>query len=67
MPYGLDSSQLVLVATIISIYISKDKSCDQIDLLGNIFTLIGANLLTLSSSCAIQDTENKSNDTEDRC
>lgn len=56
---NLSGTELVALASIISIYISNELSADEIDTLGNFFSALGANLSTISS--ASQSTSSNEN------
>lgn len=47
---NLSGCELVAFASIVSIYISKDFSSDEIDTLGNFFSALGSNLSTIAAS-----------------
>ena len=46
----LSGEELVLLASILSIYISKNFSVEEIDVLGNFFSALGSNLSTIASA-----------------
>lgn len=56
---NLSGCELVALASIISIYISQEFSCDEVDVLGNFFSALGSNLSTIGSS--------KTNNTDNTC
>ncbi len=53
----LNSEEIIFLASSISLAISKGKSVEEIDLLGNFFSTIGQNLSTI----AVSNFEKKSN------
>lgn len=53
----LNREEIIFLASSISLAISKDKSVEEIDLLGNFFSTIGQNLSTI----AVSNFEKKSN------
>lgn len=46
----LSGSELVALASFLSIMISQDLSPDEIDTLGNFFSALGSNLSTIGSA-----------------
>lgn len=66
MSYNLNPEELVIAAAILSIYIAKNRTSDEINLLGNLFQAIGTNLSTLASSTPENETNaNNENNTND--
>lgn len=66
MSYNLNPEELVIAAAILSIYIAKNRTSDEINLLGNLFQAIGSNLSTLASSTPENETNaNNENNTND--
>jgi len=55
----LSPEELVLAAAILSIYISKDRTSNELNVLGNLFQAIGTNLSTIAS--AIPQNESTAN------
>ncbi len=53
----LNSSQILLIATFISILIAKDKTDEQLDFLANLLICIGTNLLTIAASNVLMKSE----------
>lgn len=49
MSYNLNPEELVVAAAILSIYIAKNRTSDEINLLGNLFQAIGSNLSTIAT------------------
>lgn len=49
MSYNLNPEELVVVAAVLSIYIAKNRTSDEINLLGNLFQAIGSNLSTIAT------------------
>ncbi|WP_346886721.1 hypothetical protein [Clostridium sp. UBA4395] len=49
MSYNLNPEELVIVAAVLSIYIAKNRTSDEINLLGNLFQAIGSNLSTIAT------------------
>ncbi len=49
MSYNLNPEELVVVAAVLSIYIAKNRTSDEINLLGNLFQAIGTNLSTIAT------------------
>ncbi|HBL06441.1 MULTISPECIES: hypothetical protein [unclassified Clostridium] len=49
MSYNLNPEELVVAAAILSIYIAKNRTSDEINLLGNLFQAIGTNLSTIAT------------------
>lgn len=43
---NINPDALIFISSLISVLISQDLSNDEINVLGNVFTLIGASLLT---------------------
>lgn len=48
--FNLSGCELVVLAAVLSVSISKDLSPDEIDILGNFFSALGSNLSTISSA-----------------
>ena len=46
----LSPEELVLAAAILSIYIAKDRTSNELNVLGNLFQAIGTNLSTIASA-----------------
>jgi hypothetical protein len=66
MSYNLNPEELVIAAAILSIYIAKNRTSDEINLLGNLFQAIGTNLSTLASSTPENETNaNNENNTSE--
>jgi hypothetical protein len=62
---GLGPEELVLVAAILSIYIAKDRTTDELNVLGNLFVGIGSNLLIIAAFPQSPSTTNsKDNNSE---
>ncbi|MGN1299435.1 MAG: hypothetical protein ACI4UE_05580 [Candidatus Scatovivens sp.] len=55
-------NELVIFSSIISVSISKNFTCDELDILGNFFSSLGANLSTIaaanSNCCSNNNTDN---------
>ncbi|HAR86693.1 MAG TPA: hypothetical protein DCR69_13255 [Clostridium sp.] len=49
MSYNLNPEELVVVAAVLSLYIAKNRTSDEINLLGNLFQAIGTNLSTIAT------------------
>ncbi|WP_346877980.1 hypothetical protein [Clostridium sp. UBA5712] len=49
MSYNLNPEELVVAAAVLSIYIAKNRTSDEINLLGNLFQAIGTNLSTIAT------------------
>lgn len=49
MSYNLNPEELVVAAAILSLYIAKNRTSDEINLLGNLFQAIGTNLSTIAT------------------
>ncbi len=49
MSYNLNPEELVVAAAILYIYIAKNRTSDEINLLGNLFQAIGTNLSTIAT------------------
>lgn len=47
---GLSPEELVLAAAILSIYIAKDRTTDELNVLGNLLVGIGTNLLIVAAA-----------------
>lgn len=47
---SLSGCELVALAGIISVAISSNLSCDEVDVLGNFFSALGSNLSTIASA-----------------
>lgn len=58
---NLSGTELVTLASIISIYISNELSADEIDTLGNFFSALGANLSTIGSASQTTPKNNNNN------
>ena len=43
-------NELVIFASVISIFLSKNFSCEELDVLGNFFSALGANLSTIATA-----------------
>lgn len=66
MSYNLNPEELVIAAAILSIYIAKNRTSDEVNLLGNLFQAIGTNLSTLASSTPENETNaNNENNTSE--
>lgn len=55
MSCKLSPEELVLAAAILSIYIAKNRTLDELNILGNLFETIGTNLLTLAAAAPQND------------
>lgn len=66
MSYNLNPEELVVAAAILSIYIAKNRTSDEINLLGNLFQAIGTNLSTIATVTPQNEstTNNKNNTNE---
>lgn len=49
MSYNLNPEELVVASAVLSIYIAKNRTSDEINLLGNLFQAIGTNLSTIAT------------------
>lgn len=49
MSYNLNPEELVVAAAVLSLYIAKNRTSDEINLLGNLFQAIGTNLSTIAT------------------
>ncbi len=49
MCYNLNPEELVVASAVLSIYIAKNRTSDEINLLGNLFQAIGTNLSTIAT------------------
>ncbi len=49
MSYNLNPEELVVAAAVLYIYIAKNRTSDEINLLGNLFQAIGTNLSTIAT------------------
>ena len=47
---SLSGCELVALAGLLSVAISSNLSCDQVDVLGNFFSALGSNLSTIASA-----------------
>ena len=47
---SLSGCELVALAALLSVVISQNLSCDEVDVLGNFFSALGSNLSTIASS-----------------
>lgn len=56
MSDNLDSTKILLVATLLSIDIAKDKSADELYFLGNLLMCIWSNLYTIASTKVLNET-----------
>lgn len=56
MSNKLDSTQILVVATILSIEIAKDKSPEELYFWGNLLMCIGSNLYTVASTKVLNTT-----------
>ena len=56
MSNNLDSTKILLVATLLSIDIAKDKSADELYFWGNLLICIGSNLYTIASTKVLNET-----------
>lgn len=52
---SLSGCELVVLASYLSVLISKNLTSDEIDILGNFFSALGSNLSTIGSSSANND------------
>lgn len=48
--FNLSGCELVALAAVLSVSISKDLSPDEIDTLGNFFSALGSNLSTIATA-----------------
>lgn len=66
MSYNLNLEELVVAAAVLSIYIAKNRTSDEINLLGNLFQAIGTNLSTIATVTPQNEstTNNKNNTNE---
>ncbi|KEZ86984.1 hypothetical protein IO99_06955 [Clostridium sulfidigenes] len=66
MSYNLNPEELVVAAAVLSIYIAKNRTSDEINLLGNLFQAIGTNLSTIATVTPQNEstTNNKNNTNE---
>ncbi|WP_346939799.1 hypothetical protein [uncultured Clostridium sp.] len=63
----LSPEELVLAAAILSIYISKNRTSDEVDLLGNLFQAIGTNLSVIATVTPQNEpNDNNENNTSDK-
>lgn len=66
MSYNLNPEELVVVAAILSLYIAKNRTSDEINLLGNLFQAIGTNLSTIATvTPQNESTINNKNNTDE--
>ncbi|GAA0774058.1 hypothetical protein GCM10008908_23230 [Clostridium subterminale] len=64
---NLSPEELVLAAAILSIYIAKNRTSDEIDLLGNLFQAIGTNLSVIATVTPQNEpNDNNENNTSDK-
>ncbi|WP_346935603.1 hypothetical protein [Clostridium sp.] len=64
---NLSPEELVLAAAILSIYIAKDRTSDEVDLLGNLFQAIGTNLSVIATVTPQNEpNDNNENNTSDK-
>lgn len=49
MCYNLNPEELVVASAVLYIYIAKNRTSDEINLLGNLFQAIGTNLSTIAT------------------
>lgn len=47
---SLSGCELIALAALISVAISSNLSCDEVDVLGNFFSALGSNLSTIASA-----------------
>ncbi|WP_346870292.1 hypothetical protein [Clostridium sp. UBA5119] len=59
MSSNLNPEELVIAAAILSIYIAKNRTSDEVNLLGNLFQAIGTNLSTFASAIPENETNTK--------
>lgn len=63
---SIDPEQLAIISTFIAILLSKDKTADQINVLGNVIVSAGGVMLTIAAQTqylqSIQDKENQVHD-----
>ncbi len=66
MSYNLNPEELVVAAAVLSLYIAKNRTSDEINLLGNLFQAIGTNLSTIATVTPQNEstTNNKNNTNE---
>lgn len=66
MCYNLNPEELVVASAVLSIYIAKNRTSDEINLLGNLFQAIGTNLSTIATVTPQNEstTNNKNNTNE---
>ena len=64
---NLSPEELVLAAAILSIYIAKNRTSDEVDLLGNLFQAIGTNLSVIATVTPQNEpNDNNENNTSDK-
>ncbi len=56
---NLNPEELVIAAAILSIYIAKNRTSDEVNLLGNLFQAIGTNLSTFASATPENETNTR--------
>lgn len=55
MHTNLDSTKILLISTLLSIDIAKNKNADELYFLGNLLICIGSNLYTIASTQIINE------------
>jgi hypothetical protein len=61
-----DADELVLTATLVALALSKGKNSDELNLIGNFFSTVGALVLIVQAVVGCQETRQSEQDTAAR-